>query len=433
MSRLPLDINFNAAGDDLAPNFDIKISGKDTNKASQLFDYARNLIAGVEFEDDEELSSLFKLDVINQPQTLYGQPANWRAVIDSKLFAEGNFIDLYMGYGNLQFFMERVEIVKWLPDFPDDGPSSLVIKGFDGRHRMSKSNKPKGSKKKTFYRNLPDEMIVQKVAKKHGFLAETDATEAKKKAVIGAGGAVQHVFKTRVQAPDKSDWEFLQKLADINRFDLWCSYDNKKSNYVINFKKREDAGSALFTFTYNGDNGSLISATPDFSIQDQVTDVEVLFYDRKRRSIERTIIQESTKSESVIFGGGRIGPGLLEAKKTLSVGARVRFTAFGQTIDAFSDRPFKSKKEASNFVQNWLREREREFLIMQGRIVGYPLIRSRQIHELVGLGSRLDGFYRFTNVKHRMKPDSGIYHIDFTAHKILSEDITRRPRQTKVS
>ena len=429
MTRLAIE-TFSSYGDDLAPGFDLTISGQDTSGASELFDAIRPLISSVSYEDDEDMASMFELKVINQPETAPGMPVNWRAVIDSKAFTEGNAIDLHMGYGSQRDFVGRVEIVKWLPTFPEEGPGTFTIKGFDGRHKMMKQNAVKAGKKKrkTFYKNMPDEVIVHKVAQKYGYRANTDETESKKKAVKGKGGKVQHVFRTRVQQPEQSDWAFLQKLADINRFDLWCEWD--ATNWVIHFKKRQDAGSALYKFTYNGEDGSLLSAEPDFSIQDQPTDVEILYYDRKKKNVERTVISEVTTAEDVKLGGPRVGPGQLQAKKTLDVGARVRFTAFGQTIQAFADRPFKSGKEATNFVQNWLREREREFVIMQGKVVGIPGLRSRQIHELAGLGARLDGFYRFTNVKQMQAPGQ-TYAGEFVAHKVLSEEIAERPTQTK--
>lgn len=430
MARLAREA-FPVFGSELAPNFNIIISGRDTGEATELFDAVRPLIASVTFEDDEEMSSMFELKVINQPDTGPGLPVDWRAVTDSKAFAEGNSVDLYLGYGSELEFVDRIEITKWLPIFPEEGPGSFTIKGFDGRHAMMKQNAPKKStkKRKTYHKNSPDEHIVKKIAEKYGYATDADPTEVKKKAVKGKGGKVQHVFRTRVQTADTSDWAFLQKLADMNRFDLWVDWSPKKGQWVVNFKKREDAGDAGYLFTYNGEDGSLISAEPDFSISDQPTDVEVLYYDRKKRTVERTIITESKPGESVKLSGSRVGPGQLQAKKTLSQGARVRFTAFGQTIEAFTNRPFKSAKEATNFVQNWLKEREREFCIVQGKVVGIPSLRSRQIHQLAGLGARLDGFYRFTNVRHMQQPGS-IYACEFTAHKVLSEEVAQRPVRT---
>ena len=425
MARLAIE-QFQRVGDDLAPNFDIAISGKDASGANELYSAIRPLIASVAYEDDEEMSSLFELTVINQPDTSYGMPVDWRAVIDSKAFAEGNTVDLWMGYGASRVFMDRVEIVKWLPSFSENGPTTFTIKGFDGRHKMMQGNqfrvKTSGNKKrqrKTFFKNTPDESIVKKIAEKYGYGVDVDITEIKKQ------------VKTRVQGTDLTDWQFLQKLADINRFDLWVDWSESKKQHVIHFKERKDTGAAGYLFEYNGGDGSLLSADPDFNIHDQPTDVEVLYYDKKKRAIERTIISDATPAENVKLTDSRIGQGQMQAKKELTVGARVRFSAFDQNYEAFSNKPFKSKKAAARFVQNWIKEREREFLIMQGKVVGVPTLRSRQIHEIRGLGKRLDGLYRFTNVKHVMAPGQ-FYNCEFTAHKVVSQMVARGKPTTTV-
>jgi hypothetical protein len=69
---------------------------------------------------------------------------------------------------------------------------------------------------------------------------------------------------------------------------------------------------------------------------------------------------------------------------------------------------------------------------MQGTVIGIPTLRSRQIHQLAGLGARLDGFYRFTNVKHKMAAGEP-YVCEFTAHKILETDFARRASTATVS
>jgi phage protein D len=475
MARLPIE-DFTEFGADVAPNFDLEISGRDASGAAELFDAIRPLVSGVSFEDDEEMSSMFELTVINQPDTEPGKKVDWRAVIDSKAFTEGNYIDLYMGYGSDREFIDRAEIVKWLPVFDVGGPTEFTIKGYDGRHRMQIGNQFKAAggsaggqlvvkkdpktlesvttrtggaggaggsggtkKRKTFFRNLSDDKIVQKIAAKYGYAVNFDIPEQRKKAVKTVvrnkktGKTTtkkQSVFPTRVQGSDVSDWEFLQRLAEINRFDLWCDYDQDKGLFVVNFTKRQDTAAPGYKFVYNGEDGSLIKAEPDFAIKDQPTDVEVLVYDRKKRAIERTIITDTTKAEDVKLSGSRVARGQMTAKKSIEVGARVRFSAFGQVHEAFSDKPFRSKKQAAAFVQNWIKERERDFLTLQGVVIGLPSLRSRQIHEIEGLGVRLDGLYRFTNVKHRMVPGQ-LYTCEFTAHKVLSTEIARRAPTTK--
>lgn len=424
MTKLPAQKTAQVFGSDVAPNFSLRITGKDDG----IFDYVKPLVSSVTFEEDEEMSSKFELVIVNHPQDAVGSPVDWRSVIDAKPFQEGNFIDLWAGYGNSRTFIDRVEIVKWLPDFPNTGVSTFKITGYDGRHKMQYENKRRaGKKRKHFYKNKPDEQIVIEIAKKYGFDADVDPTavSSKETVVFSQGKTIKkHVIPTRIQSADTDDWAFLQKLAQINRFDLWVDFDRKKDRYVVHFKARSEKVQPIYTFGYNQGDGSLLSATPDFSVKDQATDVEVLYFDRRTRKVNITVISDKNKSEDVRLGASRYS-GQLQAKQKLAKGARVRFTAFGQTIDAFSNKPFRSKKEAQNFVQKWLLERERDLVILTGQIVGIPDVRVRQVHEFVGMSSRLDGFYRLTNVKHKEVVGAN-YICEFTAYKILSDTITKQ-------
>jgi hypothetical protein len=49
---------------------------------------------------------------------------------------------------------------------------------------------------------------------------------------------------------------------------------------------------------------------------------------------------------------------------------------------------------------------------------------------LAGLGRRLDGLYRFTKVRHVMEPGR-LYTCEFTAHKVVTDLVSRRKPQTK--
>jgi phage protein D len=428
MARLPTT-RFTTAGQDLAPNFLISISGKDVSKASSLWDAVRPFVSSVSFEEDEDMMAELEIKLINKSDDTQGATADFDAILNSKAFQEGNYVDLWLGYGSSLEYRGRVEIARWLPTFPANGPITLSVKGMDGRHRMTKSNQfkvrqtGKNRVRKTSYPGgLTDDRIVKKIASKYGYGADTDSVGTKK-----AGSKSKPV--ARVQPSDMSDWAFLRKLASINRFDLWVDYDRSRKQYVVHFKQRKDAGAATYKFEYGQGLGSLLEAQPDFSIQDQPTDVEVLYFDRKRRVIERTIISDSTKAETVKLTA--TGVGNLQVKKEAGKGASVRFTAFGQQIEAFADRPFASKNAATTFVQNWLKEREDDFLLVRGKVIGVETLAPRQIHQLVGMSTRLDGFYRLTQVKHDIQPGQA-YICEFLAHKVLSQEVTRRKATTKV-
>jgi hypothetical protein len=91
------------------------------------------------------------------------------------------------------------------------------------------------------------------------------------------------------------------------------------------------------------------------------------------------------------------------------------------------DRPFRSKSEAETFVHHWLRERERDLLLLSGRVIGLNSIHPRQIHRIAGLGKRIDGLYRFTKVVHDQSPGK-IYECEFVGYKLPDQAVPRRAR-----
>ena len=192
-----------------------------------------------------------------------------------------------------------------------------------------------------------------------------------------------------------------------------------------------------FVYSDSGD-GSLLSAEPEFVITDQPTDVEVLYFDRatKRIASQKTgVFGRNTNSDKVVISedvklySKHWASTKAKARKPISgAGSRVRFTAFGQVLECFTNRPFGSKKQAQAFVERYLRTRERDFLILHGKIIGIPDVRVRQVHMFRGMSKRLDGAYRLTNVKHELSPGSNLYTIEFVAFKAVKAGELKRKK-----
>lgn len=442
-------------GPDLVPSFELYISGKNISSITPLGANILEVLTSVDYEDDIELSSQITLHFEAKPISNQGQPIDIKQVLESKALQEGNYIDLHIGYGNQKEFVDRCEILKWLPDYDENG-IHLTVKAQDGRHRLQASHRAKfknvgRKKRKTSYTNMSDEQIIEKIAKKYGYKVDADKTEVRKKQTvlvdtpkIGTKGSVtkkkQTVLPSRVQKADQTDWNFVRKLAKINDFDIWVDFQQSKDpanpieggSYVIHFKKKKEIGvEPAYRFSYGPfNNGEIISAKPDFSIKDKPTGVEVVHYDTATKKIQTTVIDVDATAESMKLNGAVVGPNGLRAREEILSGARVRFTAFGQTIEAFSDRPFSSKNDALDFINRWLIINERNLIQMELVVVGVPSLRSRDIFEVEGLSSRLDGYYRATNVKHTFTPD-GIYTTTIKGYKILSAQLYARPK-TKV-
>ena len=126
---------------DVVPRFRLNISGLTADGTEELHPGIEQLIQGIVWEEDIDGASMLTIDIAIPDKQEIGKPTESGLSVDSKVFSEGNVVEVFIGYGDELTFMGRAEIVKWLPTFPESGFPTLQLKAFDARHRMSK-NKP---------------------------------------------------------------------------------------------------------------------------------------------------------------------------------------------------------------------------------------------------------------------------------------------------
>jgi len=117
----------------LAPYFRIEISSQDNRilfsaeaqPTEGNYDLNGLIVSDVEWEENDCQASMMTLTVQNVDMTMH----------DSRLFAEGNSIDLWMGYDGMQpDYMGRVIIVEVSPEFPAEAMPTLQVVGYDISH-----------------------------------------------------------------------------------------------------------------------------------------------------------------------------------------------------------------------------------------------------------------------------------------------------------
>lgn len=399
-----------------APAYHLVIHGQDAG-GGDLGEIVTDSVTELTWEEDADMATVLTLRCASPDRYPLGSPSQSGFLTDSKLFAEGNVLDVHMGYGNVLELMGRVEITRWLPNFPQTGVPTLTIKGMDGRHRMLE-NKPvkhhgKKSKHKTIFANVTDEEVVRQVADKYGFKTISDSLA---------------VAKNRVQKPDEGDLDFLRRLARIHNFILFCQWSYENEAWLLYFVKDRDDVAAQFQFEYrptSSDRGMLLNVDLDFATTRQSTDVEVIAMDRRVREMEDVVALEREEGERVKLASAATRDARIQA--SIVRGARVRFTAFGSVHETFTDRPFATRREAEDFVNAYLRRREGDFIVARGTMVGLEALRPFQVHRFTGLGERFDGDYQLRNVRHVMKPGS-VFKTEFVANRVVDPELTVRPR-----
>lgn len=122
-------------GEMIAPFFRIEISGQDqrtlfsaeANARDGGYDLNGLIVSSVEWEENDCQASMMKLTIENIDMRLH----------DSRMFTEGNSVDLWMGYdGRQPDYMGRAIITAIEPEFSADAIPKLSVTGYDISHFM---------------------------------------------------------------------------------------------------------------------------------------------------------------------------------------------------------------------------------------------------------------------------------------------------------
>lgn len=393
------------ARDRHAPNYQILVDGKIlTNKVTDF-------ISSVEYEDNSEMMDKIVISIDTQTITEKGQTND---LIDSRLFSEGNLIEVFMGYGSSLKSVGAGEILKVEPNFPRDSIPTLTVTCYDTIHRLT------GAKVESFrgvrYRGQTDSAIVSTIAFRNSL-------------TIG-NNVDTKLIRTRLQEKGKSDYEFLRFLAKENSYELYVRYIDKRWNLFFEpYQNREDV---TYTFKYNmtqnPNDNTLLEFSPNMNTSDQATEYEFIGFDRFKNKKIKTIIRgdkkfkyEPTRLDDILditvrqfSGNEKLGPIVDEVDEP----SLIRFKAFGLYREIIKDPSIRKENQAEKAVRNWIDERKKHFVTGSGSVIGVEYLQSRQVHKLLGIGASLSGDYYFTVVTHKMTNDSN-YECTFSCRKVI--------------
>lgn len=381
----------------LAPRYVIVVEGTKLKSDVTAF------ISSVEYEEEQDHSSKITLEVLNQDFRF----------LDERVFAEGNEVDLWMGYaGKPMHFMNRGIIVKPDPRFPRSGIPRMTIVANDlSQNLMTVGAKDKGK----VYSKMKDSDIASKIFKEEGigpFVFQTKGTV------------------TRQRKKGKSRWDFLKELARLHNFTVWVRYDPEQSMYMGYFGPPDVSDQPTkhkFIYGTGEADATLLEFDPKMSLPSQSTEVEVTWTDPKTRKTHRIKCEVKKKdAERTRFTAAAGAVGKDKLKKKVQNGPSVVITCFGQREEVIADRKFSSAAEAKRFAASWFDARQKDFLFGNGVLVGSPDVRLGHIHELKGLGTRLSGDWVLTRVSHRMA-GQGLYETSFSGTKRVLKSVVGAP------
>lgn len=379
----------------LAPNFSIAVEG------TILSENTLRRMRMVKYEDNAELADKITLTA-DDPD---------RALLDSKIFAEGNLIELQMGYENDLENMQAGIVTSVKPTFPEGGATTLTVEALDGSGPMMDTQKQltKSDRKGRNYKSS-DSSIAEQIFDGWGYLSLTDDTPIRKGA------------SARIQRRDTTDWKFLLELAELYGFTVAVDWDFQFRNWLGTFIAPLDSEDPVFNLPYDAGNAStLLSFKPEWAITGQITEVTMAYYDVNAAKVKilsaKISLVKGKSPQDLKFQSKANSP----LEDELKDGAIAKFSVAGETIDAIlPSKSFQNEDEARAFAEQWIRARSDGFVHGTGNIVGHPRIRATQVNTLTGIGKRLTGDWYFTKATHTMARGA-MYKVGFSARKVVPQ------------
>jgi phage protein D len=339
------------------PTFDMKVERRALNPA-----IAKTIL---DISVTEHLSppSQFQFQ-LNDPQLELIKP-------EDGLFKEGTRVEISLGFvGNTRRMMDG-EISALTANFPNSGPATLQVEGFDLMHRLTRG---------TIYRPfglIADSQIVTRIAKEDGHLsASVDPTPPR--------------TEPRFQK-HKTNLDFLEELADENNYFLWIDGD------TLYFKKEQPAPN-----TVKLERGkTLMSFSPRLSTAGQVNAVEVRGWNPKKGESVSARAKRSGAAVQVLAPTGR---------------QQIAQGAGGRSERVIEYARVTNFEEAKAVAEKILRDQNRTLITGNGSAAGPPGIRPGTILDLSNVG-RFDGEYVVEQVTHSI--GSGGYNVSFGVKRRL--------------
>lgn len=400
--------NFFHKYDYLKPRYILHVHGE------ELRDDLYRYIHSMEYEQSIDFADVLTIEVANPVSDASGA----RLFTDSRMFLEGNPIDVYIGYGTSMWFLGRCYVGKWFPSFPEDGIPTLKIKAYDFRMKMARHARHTG-----YTYNKKDYDIARHVATEHWGLLPLVRPPPNDR------------IRARMHKRGGNDLEFMNRLAHLNNFEFFTFFSIADNVEKFYFGPSDDPDhpftgllpSSIYSWSEQDevdrmDPGKLLSFEPNWAVHGQSSKVIISYFDHgQEKSVSLDVSALNAPPVSEYIGAEKFKP----LRKELKSGVQVTLTAFGESQEVVADIPINSREDARLFAERWFLERMNNFIVGEGKIVGEPRFRPKQTHYLGNLGTRFRGDYYVTRVKHCFEGE-GIYYTEFNCRKkVLDKPTTR--------
>jgi phage protein D/phage baseplate assembly protein gpV len=334
-----------------APRFDVRISG-----VTLSADVTQQVLS-VRYDSDLDVAEMFSIVLYNPDNKL----------LDSALFDLGKTVEIHMGYGYDLQPMMLGEIASIEPEFPNNGPPTITVTGYDKSYRM-RHNQPEPKQ----YRYVNDSLIAAQIAVENLLIPIVDPSP------------ILHLRKPILQT--ESDMAFLKDRARANFFEVRVWWDK----LYFQFPRPQ-------TQAYVLEWGKNLSSYSPRIASSGAAGLQIIrsYSEDLASSIVAFAMAPDFNPENLTEKLGSAGIELL-----LSLGRRVsRVHNLESPVDAFVIATSLLKDILDGLYEG------------SGSTVGIPDLRAGSYIEIRNVGKRFSGAYRLRKARHVID-DSG-YHTTF--------------------
>lgn len=343
----------------LTPQLEIVINGTSLSRTNMA---AMVDLLSVSVTEDVDTPGMFALTLINQD--LINGRITWA---DHALFEVGNEVEIRMGDGDDIAPLILGEVTGVEPEFQQDEVPTVVVRGYDLRHRLMRGHKTRS------FTKMKDSEIASQIAREAGLTVTAKDTKLKLEYVL------QH---------SQTDLDFLQNRAQR------IGYEVAIEEKTLSFQPYRNTNRKVLTLTY-GEN--LLAFSPRLSSMNQTTTVEVRGWDVKQK--KSTVAQSKAVEISSKMGGKTNGP-------------QTSQKAFGRSSHVIVTEPTSSVSDAQQVARGQLETMALAYITGSGECQGNPKLRAGRVIEITGVGKRFSGLYYVISATHTHAKDEG-YRTEF--------------------
>ena len=357
-----------------APAFDVRVNG-----LTMAADVANQVIS-LKYDNNLDLADMFTVVLNNEHHRL----------TDSALFDLGKTVEIHMGYGGELTPMMLGEITTIEPSFPENGPPTLRIAGYDKSHRL------RNSQAERQWQWVPDSVIAAQIAAEALLIPIVDPSP---------------IFHRKKIIQTGTDMAFLKDRARANFFDVYVQWDKLYFQFP---RPQTEAvvlewGKNLNSYSPRLSSAGLAGLQMIRGYNEELAQTIVAFSMAMDLNIDNVVEKLGSSAMDLLLSLGR---NVVRNEKVES--------------------PIDGAVLAKSILQDIL-----EGLYEgSGACVGIPDLRAGRMIEIRGVGRRFSGMYRLRKVTHTID-DSG-YRTTFEVSQrsgtallpLLRKSLQERPSPT---